>query len=319
MVSLLMVLTCRAQKATKCLRSCSPMVRTRATSCVNPFSFLVGVYASGARLFACPLDARPPAQEVCTTAVDRDRALRAGRTLAWCSLVALLGCPLRVSAARSLLSTEEFVKPMETPADAAQATGTGPPITFQLGREIAASVLPQPILDHASSPPAWRALAASIAADRLLLNEIADTGPECLLNGWTEVIRPLPLTEIPASLLTNLPAVDALALVDTPLPDILQPYHLPASPLPPRQEVSDQSSFPHMSSCVRYATRLRQANKRVMEWFTRQQADLLHIHNQLASGVSPHSIDRGQRAGDGVARCRRRRWHGAADLQVDVP
>jgi hypothetical protein len=183
-------------------------------------AFLVGEYASGARLFAAPADFAPPEASVCRTRPQRLRLLAAGATFVWCTLSALSDTAAHDSAARSLLATQAFVKPLDQLADAARLTGVGDPIEFVTGVTRATSIIQRPILDSENSPPAWRALAISTEWDAQLLSLLAEAAGDALLDGWAEVVRPIPVGDIPPHLLENLPDFSDERLDVLPMPAV---------------------------------------------------------------------------------------------------
>ena len=256
-------------------------------------AFLVGEYASGARLFTAPADFAPPEADVCRTRAQRLRLLAAGATFIWCTLSALADTAAYDSAARSLLATQAFVKPLDQLADAARLTGVGDPIQFVTGVTRATSIIQRPILNSENSPSAWRALATSTEWDAKLLSLLAEAAGDALLDGcWAEVVRPFPVDDIPPHLLENLPDFSDGRLDVLPMPAVFTPYRLPWVPLPPQQPSlpADAPACPRIHDCY-----LPEARDRVATWLQAQLEDLLSIREQLKQGVLPTDVQRGHR------------------------
>ena len=74
-------------------------------------TFLVGRYADGPRVAVAPLEYCPPSQSVVRSPDQRERRLRKGTLMAWCTLAALAGtCISRPGGARpSPKSSPSFV------------------------------------------------------------------------------------------------------------------------------------------------------------------------------------------------------------------
>ena len=117
-------------------------------------AYLVGEYVGGARVAAVPLDYAPPIAEVCVSRRQRLSLLASGATFVWCTLAALSGTEFGAVAARAVLATESFIKPVSMLADYAPS-GSAEPLQFRFGASAAASIIRRPILDSENSPPAW--------------------------------------------------------------------------------------------------------------------------------------------------------------------
>ena len=190
-------------------RACNAVVRG-----ASALAFMVGEYVGGSRLFAAPLDVAPEERLVCHTPVDRVRRRGAGCAFVWCTLAALAGTPAADVAARALLGTEAFVKPLDELADAARLTGTDAAIEFITGRTPAVSVVKRPLLENEASPPAWRALAQMQKSDSELWQLVSSSASDYLLAGWDGVIRPAPIADIPSHLLAHLPDFSGYTQLD---------------------------------------------------------------------------------------------------------
>lgn len=196
-------------------------VQNFVSSCVGgspAFAFLVGVYEGGAKLFAAPIDIAPEEKAACRSSAQRRRAFRAGAAFLWCTLTALAGTACHDIAARSVLATQAFVKPIEMLADSARWTGTGEPISFHTGRVLFTSLIERPLLDSEQSPTAWKALSRATVSDALQQLLLSSSGG--VLGEWAEVIRPLPINEIPPHLLEHIPDFSDHRLDKVPLPPV---------------------------------------------------------------------------------------------------
>lgn len=254
------------------------------------FAFLVGEYVGGARLFAVPVDIAPPAGEVCPTTTHRRKARGAGAALMWCTLAALAGTPGQDVAARSILATQAFIKPLEVLADAARTVGTGEPTSFKTGLGQLSSLIQRPLLDQEHSPAAGKALARATISDHALQHMLF-TAAGASLDGWAEAIRPLPVTEIPPQLLTALPGFADPRLNRIPLPEVPSFHHTAWSPLP-----QDQPTPKGAPVCPRAHDILTEAGRqRLDSWVDSVRTDLRGIRQQLHEGVAADYVSRSLR------------------------
>lgn len=251
---------------------------------IPTFAFLVGEYAGGVRLFAVPVDLAPCEKEICRTARHRQRALGVGATLLWCTLAALSGTPTQDVAARSLLAAQAFINVL---ADAARVGGTGELVSFQTGRVRSTSLIHRPLLDHETSPAAWKVLARAAVSDHALQHMLL-TASKGMLERWAKVIRPLPVTEIPAHLLANLPDFSDRRLDNVPLPYVLPFHETSWSPLPPMQRTPVGAPVcPLVRDILSYP-----ATRRIDQWVSALRTDLQGVKRQLQAGISADDIAR---------------------------
>lgn len=151
----------------------------------------------------------------------------------WCTLVALAGTPIWDAAARCLISTQAFIKPMSALADAKMHHAMGPPLEFRTGVAKSVSLVGRPLLDMESSPSLWSAMSKTLEADGLLRNALLSSA-NAELESWIAALRPTPVHEIPHSLLTSLADFSDVRLDRVELPTVRPPAELPWVPLPPR-------------------------------------------------------------------------------------
>ena len=252
-------------------------------------ALMVGEYVGGARLIATPVAFAPIVGQVCRTRTQRRSWLAAGTAFAWCTLAALTGSPIADAAARALVATEAFVKPVAMLADFASA-GTLPALEFRAGASPATSMLRRPYLDGEESPPAWRALAHAERSGKLLRERLNALSDDPLLAGWVDRISPFDPADVPPDLLASLPDFRDERLDDvlfTPVPPPLVTAWLP---LPPRQPPAP----PGAPACVRSAAAmlLPWCAKRVDRWLNSTLHDLVHIRDALAAGTPAAAIRR---------------------------
>ena len=204
-----------------------------ATDAVH-HAFMVGENVGRARLLTAPLDFVPPVAEVCRTARQRRHLFSTGATFVWCTLTALAGAPVGDIAARAVVATEAFVKPVRLLADFAGA-GSAPAVAFRYGASPATSVLRRPILDGPGSAPPWRAVAADRAWAQGLRASLLDQASDPLLSGWLDIIRPLDPAAVPPELLAAPPDFKDERLDSVPLTRVYRPLHTPWLALQPPQ------------------------------------------------------------------------------------
>ena len=251
-------------------------------------AYMVGLYVGGARVFAAPVDFRPPAEAICHTPAQRVARGSAGVAFVWCTLAALAGTPVHDAAQRAVTSAASLIRPVEQLADYPSTEGA----VFKTGVSSATSVLRRPILDDPASPKAWQTTAHLHAADQLLSQaiQLALAEGETCMEGWVEQIRPLPLEEVPDQLLHALPEYRDDRLGVIPFAPVLEPLRTPWYPLPPRQPAPP----PEAPACVRSVWELYSPRGRetAQAWFTSARDDMLHIRDRLALGAPPAEISR---------------------------
>ena len=251
-------------------------------------AYMVGLYVGGARVFAAPIDFRPPAEDVCHTPAHRLARGAAGAVFVWCTLGALVDTPLHDPAQRACASAAALIRPVEQLADYPSSDG----VVFKTGVSSSTSVLRRPILDDPSSPEAWRAMDQLRVADQALAQaiQLAVAAGETLLEGWVEQIRPLPLEEIPDRLLNALPDYRDERLTVAPFAPVLEPLRTAWYPRPPQQPAPP----PDAPACVRSVWELysKRGRETAQGWFTRARDDMLHIRDRLDLGAPPAEISR---------------------------
>ena len=251
-------------------------------------AYMVGLYVGGARVFAAPVDFRPPAEAICYTPAQRVARGSAGVAFVWCTLAALAGTPAHDAAQRAVTSAASLIRPVEQLADYPSTEGA----VFKTGVSSATSVLRRPILDDPASPKAWQTTAHLHAADQLLSQaiQLALAEGETCMEGWVEQIRPLPLEEVPDQLLHALPEYRDDRLGVIPFAPVLEPLRTPWYPLPPRQPAPP----PEAPACVRSVWELYSPRGRetAQAWFTSARDDMLHIRDRLDLGAPPAEISR---------------------------
>ncbi len=244
-------------------------------------AYLVGEYVNGPRLAALPVDYTPPESVVCSSRKRREVLLALGHAFVWCTFDALAGTAVSGAAARSLISIESFIKPVELLADY-PSTSLLEATSFRYGAKPLASVIRRPDLDSEHGPPAWNALASSLIGDNLLRDRLRSLDSDPLLDGWLERILPPPVHEIPPSLLDNLPDFNDKRLESMPYVPIAVPARTAYLPLPPRQSPAPVG----MPSCVRSPLDMLypEPRQRVQAWLRHSSRDLMSIRACAASG-----------------------------------
>ena len=268
------------------VQAVQPLVKLAAGATAS--AFLVGEYVGGARLSTAPLDYRPQRRNICSTAARRLGQLSAGASFMWCTLAALHGTPMADAAARSLLACEAYIKPGHHLADF-PAEAFDVPMTFRCGMTPATSVLARPLLEHVASPPAWRAIAVSMQANRQLIAALNAASEDTLLSGWIDRIHPLDASDIPPSLLAALPSYDDAGLERLPFSPVYQPLHTPWLPLPPKQPAVPDGA----PACVEspFAMMLPATQKLVSSWLREALRDLMHIRATVADGKAAAMVE----------------------------
>jgi hypothetical protein len=259
------------------LGMCAAVVRrwaATATAALTTTAFLVGGYSDGPRVAAAPLDFAPSAYDVVRTPEQRRRRLAAGICFAWCTLAALAGCQTADPAARVLVATEAFVRPVAALADAAVQ---GTRHTFRFGVTGTMSLLAAPVLEPGTSPPGWLALQRAKRDSDLLVEALLGAGGDVASDFalWAERVRPIELGEIPPALLESLPDFMDETLAGVPFAVSPPPRFTERLPLPPRQDghgacVCPRSAFDLM---------LPETTRRVRRWLEHALADLVRMRD----------------------------------------
>ena len=97
---------------------------SRVVSAALYMPFMIGQYASGAMLFAAPVDFVPSPESIVRLPARRARSLATGAAFVWCTLAALSDSSLGDPAARAILACRMFQAPHSEPSDIpASATG----------------------------------------------------------------------------------------------------------------------------------------------------------------------------------------------------
>ena len=251
-------------------------------------AYMVGLYVGGARVFAAPIDFRPPDADICHTPAQRRARIGVSATFVWCTLAALADTPIFDVAQRAVASAHALIKPVEHLADYPSTDG----VVFQTGVSSSTSVLRRPISDDPSAPAVGQAISRLSFADRLLAEALqrALTAGEPYLDGWAEQIRPLPIDEVPEKLLHALPDYHDDRLSVIPFAPVLVPLRTAWYPRPPRQPTPP----PEAPACVRSVWDLytELGRSTAQTWFARARDDMLHIRDRLHAGAPPAEISR---------------------------
>ena len=246
------------------------------------YAFMAGEYTCGARLFAAPLAEAPIATSVCRTVSQRKSLILAGATFAWCTLAALGDTAVGDAAARSVLATQMFRQPISVLPTK--------DLGFRSGAAPITNVLRRPTLIHENHPAAWSTLLHAVESDRLLASALHEAGDDPLLSEWREQIKPIPVDQIPASLLTTLPDFDDPALDYVTLSEVPPPLSTSWMPLPPIQQPPIDSA----PACPRSVSDLMPESTRliVKAWLQNTLDDLLSIQSGLSIGILPDNLIR---------------------------
>ena len=248
--------------------------------------FMIGQYASGAMLFAVPVDFAPPPTAIVRSPAARARAFSAGANFVWCALAALADVPLGDPAARAALSCRMFQSPHTKPLDISSSAA----VEFSFGVTKLRSLQQRPDPDHPRAGAAARALHAATLADAALRRALELEGDDPLLEGWIDRITPLAIGEIPAYLLEALPDFTDARLDDVLLSPVLRPLVTAWYPLPPEQPSAPLEAPPCPKDALELLTPAGAA--RLRGWLDHQLRDLAHIRSELARGVPPGSVVR---------------------------
>jgi len=247
---------------------------------------MIGQYASGAMLFAVPVDFAPPPTAIVRSPAARARAFSAGANFVWCALAALADVPLGDPAARAALSCRMFQSPHTKPLDISSSAA----VEFSFGVTKLRSLQQRPDPDHPRAGAAARALHSATLADAALRRALELEGDDPLLEGWIDRITPLAIGEIPAYLLEALPDFTDARLDDVLLSPVLRPLVTAWYPLPPEQPSAPLEAPACPKDALELLTPAGAA--RLRGWLDHQLRDLAHIRSELARGVPPGSVVR---------------------------
>ena len=248
--------------------------------------FMIGQYASGAMLFAAPVDFVPPPESIVRSPAHRARSFATGAAFVWCTFAALSDASLGDPAARAILACRMFQAPHSEPSDIPASAA----VEFSFGVTKLRSLQQRPDPDHPRAGAAARALRAATLADMALRLALEQQSSDPLLEGWVDRITPLVIGEIPTHLLEALPDFSDARLDDVPLSQILRPLTTDWYPLPPEQP--DAPS--HAPACPRTAHELLTPDgaARLSGWIDHQLRDLAHVRAELTRGTAPGAIVR---------------------------
>ena len=276
---------------TSCVHAAQQLV-SKAVGATAASAFLVGEYVGGARLTVAPLDFRPARRLMCRTRVARLAQLAAGGTFLWCTLDALCNTPMGDAAARAILACEAYVKPGHMLADF-QADASAAPLAFRIGAVAATSVLSRPLLDHITSPPAWRAIAESGRQNQRLIDALTAASADHLLAGWADRVGPIDPTDVPASLLAALPSFGEYGLETRAYTPVYRPYVTAWLPLPPAQPEAP----PGAPTCIRSPADLMLPDTQlvVAAWLRHALQDLQRIRLAVDEGRAAQLSDGSER------------------------
>ena len=291
--------------------------------------FMIGQYLAGAKLFAAPVDFAPEPSSICRSRTQRLAWLARGTTFAWCTLAALQGTPLSDAASRAFATTEMFRGPATSLPDA-----DAEDVRFDFGASSAQSVARRPADERTG--PAWGALQRMLRQDEALVSSLLESvaAGDSLLDGWAERVQPLDASAVPRELLEHAPSFDDDRLDGVPLSPPPEPLRLPWLPRPPPQ----RPAAPGTPTCPTVLDMIPsvEARAKAQRWFRDTLLDLASIRDQLAAGVAPEDVRRGQRsaiaigqqetaewARDRVWDCRREccvpsDFHAALDTHLDL-
>lgn len=238
--------------------------------------FLAGQYQQGPRLYVAAVEGNEQMLHSAPSSnVDG---------FCWTSVEEIRRSPVADPITKALLTVQALIRPIDEWAAAHSAE-------FQTGRTHPKEVTSL-IQEVEGAPAAWQALKQSTLADGVLLSLLQQASSDPLLDGWLDVVRPLPLDSLPANLLLNLPGFEDSQLSDYPLPEEYRPYvTAKLLPLPPQ---SQPQSVP--LSCPRPRDLyLPEGLNRLETWLAAQRRDLLETRHQLESGVHPDDVQRPHR------------------------
>ena len=272
---------------TSCVHAAQGLV-SAAVGATAASAFLVGEYLGGARLTVAPLDFRPARHLMCRTRAARLARLASGCTFLWCSLAALSGTPSGDAAARAILACEAYVKPGHMLADFS-TDASAAPLAFRIGAMAATSVLSRPLLDHVTSPPAWRAIAESGRQNQRLIDALAVASADHLLAGWADRVGPIDPSDIPASLLAALPSFGEHGLETHAYTPVYRPFATDWLPLPPAQPEAPTGA----PACIRSPAdmMLPETQLAVAAWLRHALQDLQRIRLAVDEGRATQLSD----------------------------
>ena len=141
--------------------------------------FMIGQYASGAMLFAAPVDFVPPPESIVRSPAHRARSFATGAAFVWCTLAALSDASLGDPAARAILACRMFQAPHSEPSDIPASAA----VEFSFGVTKLRSLQQRPDPDHPRAGAAARALRAATLADMALRLALEQQSSDPLLEG----------------------------------------------------------------------------------------------------------------------------------------
>ena len=246
---------------------------------IAALAMLAGRFTNGPELAVVPVE-RPSLAETLFASARRQRtAARAGHDFCWLRLDALRSTPVYELAFKAVLSLAVLAAPLASGLHYLHprhgSTGTTAAFgSYAIGRAEAGAVAVEPRWPSSSAvdPVAALALCATWG-EQLASALLAAGGAEApYLADWAERIRPLPASELPPDLLSNLPTFDDARLDAAPLPPIDPPLvtsWVPRMPSQPASVHCPQSPL----DLYRPAARAR-IQARMGEWLRLTLADL---------------------------------------------
>lgn len=185
-------------------------------------AYLAGTFSLGPVVAAVPLAIEPAQVSVVASSSKRRLLAAAGYGLLWCTLGALAEGMASSAAMCAVAATEAFIRPVRELADTLPnaMAGWG---TFSFGATQAADMIPAARLVSAPSTPWETALHITVTHGEWLRDALSRQD-DPYLAAWAAQILPPPLSEIPPSLLAQLPTFVDTRLDTLPLPGVIEPY-----------------------------------------------------------------------------------------------
>ena len=245
------------------------------------YAYMVGEYVGGARLLVAPLAFTPRFTGVVRTPARRARLLTTGAAFVWCTLAALAGTPLHDAAARTLVATSSFVRPLASLADSVEL-GSEAAVQFRFGAAPAVSLLRRPTLRSTSHSTAIAGLAQGEMWGDLLRDALVQNAWDPLLEGWLDRIRPVDVGAIPSDFMKRVPQFDDPRVGLAAFPPIYHPLSTPWLRRQP-QQAKPPPGAPH---CVRSPWEMLTlpARERLGAWLTHSSRDLSDLARASSQG-----------------------------------
>ena len=265
-------------------------------------AMLIGEFAQGAKVAATPLTYLPSGPR-CLTAQSRLHLAQSGIGWAWCSLQALGSTPVGEAARRAAAVFDAYVKPVMHLADHMDG---GP--SFITGASGPSQPLDRRADDVRSTSVRFPLglLLKDARCGARLLEAIARSNSDGLLDGWAERVTPSSMDEVPHDMMLSPPSFSDSALDSLPFAGVTQPLDTPWLPRVPDQPPAAQDAPACPRSAIEFF--LPQGQRRLWEWFNSSYEDTVGIYQQLRAGVPHQQVTRRRAKPIALGQSEMRQW-----------